>query len=436
MPMFPAEHQLLFKRRQLSSHTSALLSGRRVLIASTFAVWSIILVLFVTYGYENTWSLWNVPVLRPSFADLRLITGTADSVRAGLDPTIENPGDPFGRVFNYPALWYLLFHTNITQASTKWISMAMLAMFFLVVILFPGALSTREAVLMVLVLFSPAAMLLYERGNVDALVFVVCGLGLMTVETSAGLAALLFLFGALLKIYPFFGLIVFVQDGAKAFVRRLVMIGSAFLAYVIATAKNVSGSWNLTMRGDDLSYGVNVLFARFAAQFTGVLSRWFTNANARRSLIVVPYVLAFAVIVMATTVAMHAASGVPVRSRRNLNAFRLGAAIYVGTFLFGNNWDYRLVFLLFVIPQVGQWMRAPGYGLISRWAMTLIILSTWYLLIGYSHATVWFVVDECAKWGLMAILVYLLVASMPEWIKAPYRLARGTRRFSCVQQCQ
>lgn len=54
----------------------------------------IIEMLFLFYGYENTWRLWNIPTMLPHFADLRAITGGAESYALGYDPLINNPGDP------------------------------------------------------------------------------------------------------------------------------------------------------------------------------------------------------------------------------------------------------------------------------------------------------------------------------------------------------
>jgi hypothetical protein len=394
------------------------LDGRWMVVALAIVMWFAILLLFATYGYEKTWKLWNVPVFSPPFVDFRLIPGSAESLRSGFDPVLNNPGDPLHRTFNYPALWYLLFKTGITQADTTWMSIAMLVAFFIAVFAFPGPLTSLDAVLMLLMLFSPAAMLLYERANVDALVFVVCALGLILADASVGLATCVFLFGAMLKIFPFFGLIVLVRNGFKAFARLLLGAAVSFGVYLAATAKSVSASWSQTERGNDISYGANVLFQHFGGQFYGMASRWLPANAARWSVLLAPYVLGLVIVLLAITVAVQpdkmAASKVPVRSQKNLDAFRVGAAIYVGTFFFGNNWDYRLIFLLFALPQLSQWTVDGGgrYRIISGAAAVFALLSCWYLRLGYSRTTMLFVLDECAKWGLLASLTYLLAASL------------------------
>ncbi|MDR3088351.1 MAG: hypothetical protein LBU39_00845 [Desulfobulbaceae bacterium] len=49
-------------------------------------------VLFHFYGYNNTWKLWNIPVMSPHFMDMRAILHGAESVAQGFDPMIQNPG--------------------------------------------------------------------------------------------------------------------------------------------------------------------------------------------------------------------------------------------------------------------------------------------------------------------------------------------------------
>ena len=146
--------------------------GKVLLIGITVLVWSVILVLFNVYGYRETWELWRVPTAKDVFLDFQLIPGSAESFRNGFEPTVENPQDPAGRIFNYPAFWRLFFYTGITRADTVWIGICMNVLFFVGVFLFPKKISIWSAVGMLFVIFTPAAMLLYERGNVDLIVFI------------------------------------------------------------------------------------------------------------------------------------------------------------------------------------------------------------------------------------------------------------------------
>ncbi len=112
-----------------------------------------------------------------------------------------------------------------------------------------------------------------------------------------------------------------------------------------------------------------------------------------------------------------------------LDAFRAGTAIYLGTFLLGNNWDYRLMFLILTIPQLVVWGKCyiRDISLGSMVIVSFIFLSQWYLLIikithhlpygGY----VSFVLDELSNWGVFFGLLYLFFWSMPDWVKGTLR---------------
>jgi hypothetical protein len=119
-------------------------------------------------------------------------------------------------------------------------------------------------------------------------------------------------------------------------------------------------------------------------------------------------------------------------NERHVAAFRMGASIYVGTFLLGNNFDYRLAFLIFVVPQLIEWVRSPNktYRLVAGMSMILVLLSCWHLWIieipmefifhsVQDSRKFWIILDETLNWTLLMSLAYLLFASTPGWLKAP-----------------
>jgi hypothetical protein len=67
------------------------------------------------------------------------------------------------------------------------------------------------------------------------------------------------------------------------------------------------------------------------------------------------YGLAAALILISSYLALRNREEMVVVNEKYLNMFRLSAGIYIGTFILGNNWDYRLMFLLFAIPQITSW---------------------------------------------------------------------------------
>ena len=100
------------------------MNGKNMLFVGIGLGISIIGMLFLYYGYENTWKLWGIPTMYPYFADLRTITGGAESWALGYDPLVNNPGDPWGRLMNYPRVWQMLFRAGIDQTDTVYFGVA------------------------------------------------------------------------------------------------------------------------------------------------------------------------------------------------------------------------------------------------------------------------------------------------------------------------
>ena len=398
--------------------------GKSLLIAGIVLMWGILGILFGTYGYGKTWELWNVPVEKQVFLDFRLIPGSAESFRNGFEPSISNPFDPGGRIFNYPAFWRLFFYTGITLGDTIWIAVLMLILYFMGVILFPQKVTVPGALLMMLVVFSPASMLLYERGNADLFVFFICAMIVLATDYSAALTTGLIVFGAIVKIFPLFGITVLLKESKQKFWKFAIVCILFMVAYGFLTFGSQRAAWTTTMRGDGLSYGSFVFFTRLGGYvqelFPGMLSDGMWQFAFE--------VLALVLILFAAIPAIRGFEVLGASHERNLAAFRMGASIFVGTFLLGNNWDYRLAFLVLVIPQLSEWIFQG-----NRWSRSVsvlvllaIFLSCWHLRLVFNlpfiplkdPANRIFVVDEIINWLLVPGITYLLVASLPVWMKS------------------
>jgi hypothetical protein len=404
--------------------------GRLLLIGASTLIWVLILLSFKTIGVNHTWHLWNVPTSKVSFLDFRLIPGSAESFANGYEPSVENPFDPGQRIFNYPAFWRLFFYTGIEEDDTVWISITMIVLFFISVFIFPEKLSILGAIGMLLVLFSPASMLLYNRGNVDLIVFFICAMAVLATSYSAYVATGLILIAAVMKLFPILGLCILLKESKKKFLWLSVTSVLVLLIYMIATWRSVQASWNLTMRGNGLSYGTAVFVDRYSESITRVLSRWLASRPIDLLLHDAPLAIAVLLLIAAFVLAFRNKESAETYTERNFAAFRMGASIYVGTFLLGNNWDYRLAFLVILVPQLVEWMRSSekNYRVAAWLSMALILLSCWHLRIAEiplssifnserDSKKFWIILDEVFNWMLFISLAYLLFASMPGWVK-------------------
>jgi len=398
--------------------------GKLALIGGVVLIWLVIIGLFKFYGYEKTWQLWNVPTEMPPFLDFRLIPGSADSFQHGFEPTVKNPGDPRGRIFNYPMFWRLFFYIKLTEFQTIAIGISMIVLFFIGAFLFPQKLAVPDALWMLLVLFSPASMLLYERGNVDLVIFFVCVLIILTEGYSAYAAAALLVAGGVMKMYPVLGVSILLRESKTKFIWLSAGCFFAILIYIYLTFGSVSASWNLTMRGIQISYGTNVLFSRYEQNISLFLAQWLSSIQIERILKVGPLILGGTLVLVAGLVGLRDKEPLEVSSERNLTAFRMGASIYVGTFLLGNNWDYRLAFLILTVPQLLYWMRSLNNKnrKVVIFGFAIVLASCWHFITWYApflkdFKEIMFFIDETLNWTLVYVFTFLLFASTPAWVK-------------------
>ena len=387
---------------------------KRVWVATLSVGIALIGLCMYFYGYENTWRLWNIPVFKSPFLDIQLITGTAESLEKGFDPTVNNPYDPGHRIFNYPKVWYLFLNLGIGRRAAVPLAIASLVLFFGTLAVFPKPKDKFAILLLTAVTFSAALMLSYERANVDLVFFASTVIALLLLEVSAPASFLVMILSIVFKIFPLFAIGIYL-DKRKNKLPMYAIGAIAFTAlYFAVTWQNMKHIFSTTQKGNDLSYGLMVAFDYMEA----------TMGAAFSIPSIVPYVLAFVLLGLAVYFGFRQRSQLTDIDLRNLRAFWAGAGIYVGTFLLGNSWDYRFMFTLLTVPALAEWVRHKGGGaiIIARITVIALLISCWYLIVqkwfGTTNAAynVVYAIDEIANWTLYFGLTYLYIASLPQWL--------------------
>jgi hypothetical protein len=221
--------------------------------------------------------------------------------------------------------------------------------------------------------------------------------------------------------------IVFLGEDKKNFFKWFLGILTLFLIYIALNWQDIVISWTLTERGSIFSYGVYVIFEQYETYVRYYLLRVVSEGHVKLAATILPHLSIFILSLGVAYLALKKHLTLTVTSERNFTAFWVGAAVYVGTFLLGNNWDYRLTFLIFTIPQLVQWQSAAPVK--SRWLywgiFTVMLASCWsmpitnYYIRAYDNEYDLRIktFDEIMNWGLYIGLLYLLVASAPNWVK-------------------
>jgi hypothetical protein len=261
-----------------------------------------------------------------------------------------------------------------------------------------------------LFLCSPVVMLAIERGNNDVVIFCVLVAALSLLRRSGRsrtLAYAAILVASFLKFYP----VVAISSALKEKPRHALLIiaagAGAFLLYLAFTWRDVSLITSTVPRDYVMSYGRSVLFIAFEGR-----DHMPHGASGFAALLVC---------VCAYVIAQFR-PGTEAAASTHLEAFRMGASIYAGTFLLGTNWDYRLVFLILVVPQLLEWIATGG-----KWPLPIAVLGGLVFTMWSSFVLHWvaatarpviFVLEELTNWALLCALLVLMLQTLPLWLKA------------------
>ena len=344
----------------------------RLLVAGVLAAYFLILPLL---GGHSEWDRLGVPDFAGyswsggkgsqdaplSFADMRVLTSGWECDRSGVEIFPRDPCDPWGRGMDYPRIWMRLSFLGLGPGATVALGVATALIFFASFFVLIGNPGVREAALYALAAISPAVMFGVERGNIDLLMFAMLVAALFVFRRGAAgrLAGyVLLLFAAILKLFPVFAWGVLLRQPRRlALLSGGVMVGlfAAYVASTLYTIRLVHSTLPLDVHGQ---YGADLLVAsvRYAG---GSLAEGTAPGDLHWETIAA--LIAGAGAIAALTWrrrALGESLAVRTGSDFKLDAFIAGAGIYVFSFVWWHNWDYRLSFLLLATPQLIVWARA------------------------------------------------------------------------------
>jgi hypothetical protein len=397
------------------------MTGKHLLLAGVILGIAIFSSLSFFWGCEKTLKLWGVPTWSPAFPDTRVITSGAESKALGFDPLVHNVQDPWGLQLNYPRIWQMLYLLGVNQSHTAYFWAALVVLFAVGLFLYtPSTLDRTTAAVLVLSLFSPAVLLGVEVGNIDFLMFFLLAAAIFSMKQkftgAKALAVALVLVAFILKLYPLFGIALTLSQPRKFALKAGLLAGIFAAFYVGATCSDIAMIRRATPPFPTCGYGLDMLCTYVGGR--ALPQQIMTELN---------YVAVAVCLVLALFGIFSARFGnieMGDTDQRTMDAFRVGSAIYLGTFLLWDNGNYRLVFLLFVIPQLMFWTRSASrcIAFIARITLLATIGLMWSLLFPrVTDVSLW---GLCGK-GLLYIvsllnfggLLFLLFCSAPQWIK-------------------
>jgi hypothetical protein len=403
----------------------ASLRGRVVVAAVIYAYFLDL----IARGGHLAWGWFEVPATTPSFLDLRSVTSGWDCARRGIAVIARNPCDPQQRPANYPRLWMWPWHLGLGQGSTLILGLLLAVVFFGAAFFLMGPIrSVLEALVWSAVLTSPAVMLGVERGNADLFVFavIVAALALLRSHRAVvrAVSHALFLAAAVLKLFPVFAFVVLIRQS-----RRWVVVGGGlvlvcFAAYALATLDDIRTIERVLPQETYYSFGsdvaVRAVTSWLGAHWSGLA--FLTHRGPERT-------VRWACVGLATIGAVVVARrwrppATCVATRREVDGFVIGTAIFAFSFVLEHNFDYRLLSLLFAVPALLRWSRGSQLAVLTAAALVAALwvsewLSGWYFDQPYPLPY-----DELVNWLLFGLLVGMTAAlTRPYWSRAALREA-------------
>jgi hypothetical protein len=370
------------------------MQGKSILVWIVGIVSTLLLITGYFIGYEHLWMIWKIPPMSMSFSDLRNLTGGSESLALGYDPLYYNPQDPWQRPLNQPRLvQHILRFTQINQSHTGLIGILFGILFLVGVFIAFRKLDKPSAIIIAFLIFSPVAVLGVERGNHDLLMFFLVALALFLAD-QAWISMPILLLASFIKLFPVFAVLYLWRYPTK----KSIVISSTFLlffiSYMIYNLPDLPQVFSSTQKGlYHWAYGV-MTYDKMATGYS--------------------YIPAAAVLISTTIFYINniRLQGWQEVNSHYLDAFRAGAGIYLGTFMLGNSWAYRLIFLIFIIPQLVTWIKTDrSRKLISGVALLSTIASCCPTWIDSG------ILDEIFNWLLFSSLLYLMLSSLPPFLQ-------------------
>lgn len=304
------------------------------------------------------WSWAGVPTMKPRFADLRMITSTADCIARGGWSIYSESCDPFGREYNYPPIWAQIFAAlGLGEQSALKVGVVLGLMLVLLLvfltILVSRAASNAHLLAVVMCSISPPTALLLERGNTDIVILLIIVLAAGTFRRVRVVSALLSGLAVGLKVFPGLVSLVFLRTRtALRDLGLLSIIAVLMLEPYLAVLRMASREPPYTR---DYSFGAS---SSLAILFPDIL-------DTRRSIYLIPLNVLVTCGLALAFVSWRKKSFFEASQELNSSPttkalFQFASLTFVGVYLSGTKHDYSLAFLVVVSAAVGLTnSRAP-----------------------------------------------------------------------------
>jgi Glycosyltransferase family 87 len=382
--------------------------GRIVLVAMVLTYLAVVGISSFVTDYRTFWARYlGVNAHRVLFTDLGLLPTALVCAKQGYDPYLANPCDPFGHLFNYPRVWlWLTAVSGFTLERVHIFGPVLAILFFASVVISAGKLTAGEGLITGVLLCSPAIMFGVERGNIDLFMFSLVAVALLLARRGAPSTIVYapLVAAAVLKLFPAATFCISLREPTwKRKLTSMAALAVLFGVYVFWFRTDIMKIAANTLTSTHDSFGSIVVFRM-------VRRACFPHSDLAWKIL---RLASYAAVGASVVGAFFLARRIPFPAERessSLDSFRAGSSIYVTAFAIASNWDYRLVFLLFTLPQLFVWVKSrTPWGCLSAAALGVMVIALWISSWSARMAAL----DEVGNWLLFIYFLVALMITMP-----------------------
>ena len=415
---------------------------KKYLLFSIIIYFFLIFFLSNVFGIETNkiWFFFGVPAKNFLFSDIYPFFVNIDC-KIVSDNLIDYYNqfkncDPWNRLFNYMPIWLHFLKLGINQNFVYLFGFLLVAIYYFSFFKLIKIKSKNNFYIYLFLILSPVSMLAVERGNTDLLIFSLILLFLYFCRLKSfykiSFGYIIIFFASLIKFYPIFVVFVFFKKNIENKFLSL-MTFTLFVFYFFYNFDQINIIKQNTLESPFFSYGYNVFESNFLdlSIRLNAYKDFFYNFVLNKSLInfqeaINPFIHPselknnyFIVSKLLFLFSIFLSFILFFKKKEFFSFYKLinynnyypemisGAFIFCGTFILGANWDYRLIFLILLVPNLIFLIEKNN----SEYKKYLKLLIYSVLLIFWlsPFSVFLFGLDEILIWLIFLFLTILIV---------------------------
>lgn len=367
-----------------------------------------IILSFYPEHWINFFGSLSVPPQIPAFSDLEAHSKFLKCKEMGLSLYDSCPEITLGSRYNtHPSIWVEIFKIlNLNNIYNLKILVFFLLTFYFISLFHvsKSILNYKDKIIFLLATLSTSNLLLIERLATDCIIFLI--LFTLILNIKYFYKYFLFYISIILKIYPVF-ILLFFSDNRKHFFIALIIcfLGLFFLKDdILNMDKNLVEFARVFGYGSrSISKGIYLFLNRYNYSII-------ENYNILKNSII----LFFLLIVLITFLIGFFNKNVKKINFQDsfyLNKcklFMLGSSVYIFTFVFGSNADYRLIFLFLTLPYTLNYYQNKN-KIIFLFCL-FVSLNSLYFEKGYEYSLTYYMNVFFVYFCKLILLTYLSFA--------------------------